>query len=109
MLFIFLRILETYMNFYEYIKYYEIGKQIKKEKLRVGRIRLEAEGLLGAAAYCGSRPSRPDWHGPAATWPARAQRGARTPPVVTAWWRAGATDDIQPGDKVWGNWQGQLT
>jgi hypothetical protein len=50
-LFIFLQILETYMNFYEYIKYYEIQKWIKMEKLWVGRIRPEAEGLLGVAAY----------------------------------------------------------
>jgi hypothetical protein len=61
-LFIFLWILETYTNFYEYIKYYEFRKWNKKEKLRVGRIRLEAEGLLGMAAYHVSRPSLP--HGP---------------------------------------------
>jgi hypothetical protein len=63
-LFIFLWILEIYMNFCEYIKYYKIWKWITKEKLRVGRIRPEAGGLLGTAAYCDSQPSRP--HGPTA-------------------------------------------
>jgi hypothetical protein len=73
------------MNFCEYIKYYKIQKRIKKEKLRVGRIRPEAKGLLGAAAGCSSRPSRP--HDPTGV----AQQpldpiGARAPPMVTARW-----------------------
>jgi hypothetical protein len=85
-LFIFLQILESYTNFCEYIKYYEIRKWMKNEKLRVTRIRPEAKALLGVVAYYGSRPSRP--HDPTGT----AQQpldpaGSGAPPVVTVRWR----------------------
>jgi hypothetical protein len=91
----------TYTNFYEYIKYYEIKKRIKKEKLRVGWIRPEAEGLLGVAASCGSGPSRP--HGPTGV----AQQPL-SPAGSGAAWRTAVAGGSQSGDEVRGNQRGQL-
>jgi hypothetical protein len=114
----FLQVSTNFESLPYFLEFKIIEKQNKIRRTVLGRIRPEAKGLLGAASCCGSGPSQP--HGPRAwpsrqpTRPARARRGARARPVVTARWprarcRAGAAGSIRPGDEVRGIWRRQLT